>query len=184
MQQTWKDAYFEEDADVMECNSRTFCDRIAQIDHNAEVICEFLRSCTRIISQVYYPKWQTRELYDACRSTFADGRKGGFGGLFSIVFSSPDAAHFFFDALHCAKGPSLGTNFTLACPYALYGHFDELEWAEKHGVPRDIVRVSIGMEKIDFLLDIFAAAVRAAEEAHALNHNAGFETGSSSCAKL
>ena len=27
------------------------------------------------------------------------------------------------------KGPSLGTNFTLACPYTILGHYLELDWA-------------------------------------------------------
>jgi cystathionine gamma-synthase len=29
----------------------------------------------------------------------------------------------FFDALDTHKGPSLGTNFTLACPYTLLAHY-------------------------------------------------------------
>ena len=78
---------------------------------------------------------------------------------------SPAAAHAFFDSLDCAKGPSLGTNFTLACPYTLYGHWGELEWAAEHGVPEDLIRVSIGMEDTDRLLGVFAAAVQAAERA-------------------
>jgi cystathionine gamma-synthase len=39
--------------------------------------------------------------------------KGGYGGLFSITFHSTPEAIAFFDALDTAKGPSLGTNFTL-----------------------------------------------------------------------
>ena len=149
----------------MEVNSRDFPRRIAVIDHNSEVICDYLRSCDNVISAVYYPKWQTRENYEIGRSKFV--RNGaGFGGLFSLIFVSPRAAHAFFDALHCAKGPSLGTNFTLAGPYTLYAHFHELEWAEKYGVPEDLVRVSVGMEETDHLLEVFAVAVAAAVKAH------------------
>ncbi|KAF7790432.1 hypothetical protein EIP86_001387 [Pleurotus ostreatoroseus] len=167
LQRTWEDVYFNEDARIMEHNSRSFCDRVARIDYNAEVICDYLRGCADIIAEVYYPKWETRELYDACRSRFTSGRTGGFGGLFSLSFSSPRAAHAFFDALDCAKGPSLGTNFTLACPYALFAHWEELDWAERHGVSRDIVRVSTGIEDAGRLLDAFAVAVRAARKEHA-----------------
>ncbi|EKM57566.1 uncharacterized protein PHACADRAFT_88834 [Phanerochaete carnosa HHB-10118-sp] len=183
LERNWEDIYFEEDAVVMELNSRTFCERIVQIDKNAGAICDFLRSRTDIIAQVHYPKWQTHELYDAYRSKFTSG-EGGFGGLFSLVFVSPRAAHAFFDALECAKGPSLGTNFTLSCPYTLYGHFTELEWAAKHGVPEDLVRVSVGIEDTMKLLDVFAVAVRAAElNDSSNNHTSSAEFGrhASSC---
>jgi cystathionine gamma-synthase len=52
----------------------------------------------------------------------------------------------FFDALNIAKGPSLGANFTLVCPYTLLAHYTELEWAESFGVDRRLVRVSVGLE--------------------------------------
>lgn len=90
----------------------------------------------------------------------------GYGGLFSVVFESLAAAQGFYDALDCAKGPSLGTNFTLACPYAIIAHYSELEWAEKHGIPLRFVRVSVGLEDRDGLLEMFANAVKAAENAH------------------
>ena len=35
----------------------------------------------------------------------------------------------FFDALEVQKGPSLGTNFTLACPYTVLAHY-MVPWAE------------------------------------------------------
>ena len=55
----------------------------------------------------------------------------------------------FFDALAVAKGPSLGTNFTLACPYTLLAHYLETEWAETFGVEKELVRVSVGLENIE-----------------------------------
>ena len=68
-----------------------------------------------VVQEVYYPKLSpTRQFYDQCRTT-----NGGYGGLFSITFwSSPDAKTFY-DALTTAKGPSLGTNFTLWLVYLL-----------------------------------------------------------------
>ena len=64
----------------------------------------------------------------------------------------------------CAKGPSLGTNFTLACPYTIIAHYAELEWADRHGVPLQFVRVSVGMEEQGALLEMVKTAVREAEE--------------------
>jgi len=44
------------------------------------------------------------------------------------------------------KGPSLGTNFTLVCPYTLLAHYCELDWAASFGVPGHLIRVSVGLE--------------------------------------
>ena len=52
----------------------------------------------------------------------------------------------FYDALQLAKGPSLGTNFTLCCPYTLLAHFTELPWAADYGVSSRLIRVSVGLE--------------------------------------
>lgn len=56
-----------------------------------------------------YPKYSpTRPFYDRCKRP-----TGGYGGLLSATFYSTDEAIKFFDNLDTAKGPSLGTNFTL-----------------------------------------------------------------------
>jgi len=51
-----------------------------------------------------------------------------------------------FDAMQVCKGPSLGTVFTIACPFTLLAHYTELEWAEACGVPRNLIRLSVGLE--------------------------------------
>ncbi len=51
-----------------------------------------------------------------------------------------------FDALAVCKGPSLGTVFTLACPFTLLAHYSELEGAESCGVSRYLIRMSVGLE--------------------------------------
>jgi cystathionine gamma-synthase len=99
-------------------------------------------------------------------STVADDANGRFGGLFSLTFTSDAASKAFFDALACAKGPSLGTNFTLACPYTLLAHYQELEWAGECGVNKNLVRVSVGLEDEETLERWFLDALRKAEEAH------------------
>ena len=59
------------------------------------------------------------------------------------------------------KGPNLGTNYTLACPFTILAHYHELEWAESCGVSRHLVRVSAGLEPYDQLQAIFANALDA-----------------------
>ncbi|KAG9015692.1 hypothetical protein FRB90_004444 [Tulasnella sp. 427] len=94
----------------------------------------------RAIKDVFYPKWVTKQNFDACwnrppltLATDGEGRgliyPTGYGGLLSITFSDQLAAQAFFDTMGCEKGPSLGTNFTLAWPYFILAHYQELDRA-------------------------------------------------------
>ncbi len=91
---------------------------------------------------------------------------GGYGGLFSITFHSEAASQAFYDTLQCAKGPSLGTNLTLASPYTILAHYGELDWAAQFGVERGLVRVSVGLEDQAFLVRMFGESLEAAARAH------------------
>lgn len=173
---TFEDVYFDEDAIFMERNSRNFARRVATTDANTAAICDFLHSTidpsspASVVTQVYYPKYETRQNYDACRIQVDDSsanEDSGFGSLFSVSFRSDAASRGFFDALECFKGPSLGTNFTLACPYTVLAHYAELDWARSWGVSEGLVRVSIGLEERQVLMNVARKALKAAEEAHA-----------------
>ncbi|KLO09862.1 PLP-dependent transferase [Schizopora paradoxa] len=165
----YEDTYYYEDAVFLERNSRVFKKRIQTIDENAEAICDFLfseKSKGAVIKEVYYPKFTTRANFEKSRSApSADSPNPGFGGLFSVTFNSKEASEAFFDSLEVQKGPSLGTSFTLACPFVVLAHFAELEWAAGYGVEENLVRVSVGGEDKQDLLRIFEAALRAAERA-------------------
>jgi cystathionine gamma-synthase len=174
----YEDNYFAEDAIYMERNSRDFRRRVAKINDNAYALTEYLRSRSlvddaaatpqakagRVIKEVYYPRYSSPENY-AAMQRFPTTGKGGFGGLFSLFFTSDEASRAFYDNLHCAKGPSLGTVFTLASPYAILAHYYELEWAKGYGVESNLVRVSVGLEDYEYLEGLFSAAVDAAEAA-------------------
>ena len=151
----------------MERNSRDFVRRIRVIDENTEAVCDLLQSHCQAgsaIKRVFYPKWDSRENYDRCRIKGPDGALiGGFGGLFSVTFHSDAASRAFFDSLPINKGPSLGTNFSLACPYTILAHFTELEWAAEYGVEEGLVRVSVGLEGKEDLLGRFKIAIEAAD---------------------
>ncbi|EJD35335.1 PLP-dependent transferase [Auricularia subglabra TFB-10046 SS5] len=166
----FEDVYWPEDAIYMESNSRNFVRRAHQINLNTEAVCDFLRTQAHVVKDVFYPKWVTREHYDAyrLRAPLVPVWPTGFGGLFSVSFVSLAASRAFFDALPCAKGPSLGTNFTLACPYTILVHYYEREWATSYGVEEGLVRVSIGLEPVEQLLEYSKVALRAAEQAAGL----------------
>jgi cystathionine gamma-synthase len=65
----------------------------------------------------------------------------------------------FYNRLDTAKGPGFGSNFTLCCPYTMIAHYNELEWCQKYGVDRSLVRVWIGLEEEEELLRKFEFAL-------------------------
>lgn len=172
--QTYEDTIYGEDAIFMERNSRDFRPRIATINENTELLCDYLRARSRadpappanaVLKDVFYPKWATTDNYVRCRRAQAPAgdTTGRFGGLFSLTFTTTAASEAFYDTLRCAKGPSLGTNFTLASPYALLAHYTELPWAATFDVDSALVRVSVGMEPYETLRTWFEEALVAAE---------------------
>ncbi|KAI1608716.1 cystathionine gamma-synthase [Exophiala viscosa] len=160
LEKEYEDNYWAEDAVFMERNSRDFISRIDRININAEAMASRLKSCP-FVKCVYYPKYSpSRANYDACRNP-----NGGYGGLLSVTFQYPEQAVLFFDALECQKGPSLGTNFTLACPYTVLAHYTEMDWTAQWGVEPDLVRLSVGLEEPDDLTGRVDRALKAAESA-------------------
>ncbi|KAK7207463.1 cystathionine gamma-synthase-like protein [Myxozyma melibiosi] len=155
----YEDNLWAEDAIFLERNSRDFVSRIARINVNAEALCELLLANSKV-KNLYYPKYSsTRKFYDDCRT-----ENGGYGGLLSILFHDPKHAVQFFDAVEAAKGPSLGTNFTLLCPYTILAHFVELEWAKEYGVDTYLIRISVGLEPTEEIVQVFATALNKLED--------------------
>ena len=124
------------------------------VNANGEALFDFLVDHPKV-QRVWYPKNETPDSY---RSAMRQG--GGYSGLMSILLrDSHDASPRFFDALEVSKGPSLGTNYSLACPYTLLAHYSELPWAESCGVSRNLVRIWTGLEPMDELIGRFERAL-------------------------
>jgi cystathionine gamma-synthase len=153
----YEDTYWPEDVVFMERNSRDFVSRIDRINANAEAICDVFQD-SPLIKSVFYPKHnKSRANYEACKLP-----GGGYGGLLSVVFQDRAQAIAFFDAVDTAKGPSLGTNFTLTSPYVLLAHYQELDWAASFGVDPDMIRISVGLEETEQIVNVFKTALRVA----------------------
>lgn len=152
--------YFPDDILVMEQNSADVESRVKVASKNAEHIADVVRHHPAV-SKVCYPKGnQTQELYER---HMREGQ--GYGYLLSVQFHRPQSAVAFHDALDVAKGPSLGTNFTLCCAYTLFAHYKELDWAAKFGVVEHLVRISIGIEDLKYLEGKIRLALEAAAAA-------------------
>lgn len=154
MAANFDDVLWDDDAVVLERNSRDFENRVFQSNATTEALCDWL--CDQpVVKAVYYPKFTLRDAFDEIKRP-----GGGYGSLFSVVLhNSAVNAPLFYDQLRISKGPSLGNNFSLACPYTILAHFEELEWAESHGVSRWLVRVSIGLEPLEDLKQRFSEAL-------------------------
>ena len=140
------------DAAVLDENSRGFLDRMDPVNQNAEALVSLLQEHP-LVEKVWYPSLQDQENYQKLQR---DGR--GYGGLISFALKNEKQSPQFFDELKVSKGPSLGNEFSLACPYTLLAHYDELDWAEGCGVPSHLIRISVGCEEQEALLAVFQAA--------------------------
>ena len=66
----------------------------------------------------------------------------------------------FYDKIDLSKGPSLGTNFSLACPYTLLAHYHELDFAMTYDVQPNLIRFAIGLEDLDVMKEKFEVAFK------------------------
>ena len=130
-----------EDAVVLDAQARGFPERMKRHNQSGLLLAERLRRHPAV-ERVWYPKWEFSEAYEAVRR--ADG---GWGALITFLPKNGDTkSPGIYDRLAFCKGPSLGTVFTLACPFTLLAHYTELDWAESCGVSRYLIRISVGLE--------------------------------------
>ena len=142
------------DAIALEQASRDVAERVPQLDRNCLALADQLQR-HQAVEQVLHPRHCSNY-----KALMRDG--GGYGCLLSFVLKDGEPkAQRVYDALRVSKGPSLGTNFTLVCPYAQLAHYNELGWAERCGVPSHLLRVSVGLESPSELWERFELALDA-----------------------
>lgn len=174
------------DMKVLSNNSESYeirCLRIMQVTHQ---LAQWL-DAHPMVDKVWHPclyqkdtlgQTRVRQLLRNRRLKEVGDAVPGLGCLLSLqlkgLAGSPDdgdcpslqrISEAFFDSLHCLKGPSLGTPYTLCCPYTLLAHYAETDWAKQQGVPKCLIRVSVGLEGWEVLQKRFEVALTAAEKA-------------------
>jgi cystathionine gamma-synthase len=143
-----------DDAAVLAANAADMPARVRRMNTTAATLAAHLNAHPAV-ADVCYPSLVSTANYDAVRRP-----DGGYGGVLSVVLADGTrTAPPFFDALAVNKGPSLGTNFTIACPYTILAHYDELAFAEKCGVSSHLIRVSVGLEPAAELIRRFDDAL-------------------------
>eukprot|EP00656_Telonema_subtile_P055777 TRINITY_DN8737_c0_g1_i1.p1 TRINITY_DN8737_c0_g1~~TRINITY_DN8737_c0_g1_i1.p1 ORF type:complete len:464 (-),score=104.11 TRINITY_DN8737_c0_g1_i1:70-1338(-) len=120
---------YKDDAQVLLANSANVAARCKKSRESALQLVEYLRSHPEV-AQVHA----------------AQTPDGLMCGLISVVLHQKHLAPLFYDNLDFAKGPGFGTNFTLACPYAVLAHYNELDWCKECGVEPSLVRVWVGLD--------------------------------------
>lgn len=115
--------------------------RVQKCNKNALPLIDILTGHP-FVAQVNFPTTvPTAEIYKRHMR-----KEGGYGNTLSIVFHDPVNAQRFYNCLDVCKGSSFGTNFTLAIPFVQLANYWSQDKVAKHGLRRDIVRISVGLE--------------------------------------
>lgn len=158
-----------EDATVLEVNSRDFGNRTLHANANTEILLKnlLLPEEGKTLKKIYYPTVSSKETFQNFEAV--RNEHGGYGCLFSMAFYSEGDAKAFYDILGVFKGPSNGTNFTLACPYVHLAHHLEIEEVSKFGADPNFIRVSVGLEDPQWLLNVFSSALEVLRQRQSQN---------------
>jgi cystathionine gamma-synthase len=80
-------------------------------------------------------------------------------GVISIVFDKE--LRYYYDRMRLPKGPSFGTEFTLAMPYIYLAHYELIKSTEGRkkladiNIHPELLRISVGTENIEELIKVF-----------------------------
>ena len=132
------------------------------INRNTRKLAAYLE-CQKSIAEVF---WAESASYLPQFSKIRNAQ-GGPGSIITIYLKHPEKMDAFYSALSVAKGPSFGTDFTMACPFMYLAHYDmvsteegrDLVWS--YGLDPDLIRISVGAEPIEAIIATFEKALAA-----------------------
>ena len=128
--------------------------RMKTISLNTKLLVEYFKQAS-FIDEIFYclsPKYATNY-----KKLMID--ENSLTGIISLTFKKDFKE--VFDKLNFCKGPSLGTEFTLLMPYTYLAHYDFImskdgnKFLEKIGLPINLLRVSVGCENIEDIINEF-----------------------------
>ncbi len=128
--------------------------RVKIISKNTKILVEYFKTCSYIDKIYYCLSSENEKNY---KEVMID--ENSYTGLISLTFKKPFDE--IYDNLNFSKGPSLGTEFTLLMPYTYLAHYDYmksesgLNYLNKIGLPKDLLRISVGVENIDDIINEF-----------------------------
>lgn len=161
--------FYNGDAEALEKNSRDYMARSAVLNDNALRLVEYLQILAQdpksSVAKVHYPTTlPSLPCYKERMRPATEDFTPGYGCLFSIELDTIEATIAFYDNLNLHKGPHLGAPLTLIIPYVkgLYGK--ELDKVAEYGMNERQIRVAVGLENTNILIEEFRIALKAADE--------------------
>ncbi|ETI28032.1 hypothetical protein G647_00481 [Cladophialophora carrionii CBS 160.54] len=158
------------DAAQLALNSRTYLSRTSILNANAEAVVNFLavkaEDPLSSVKAVFYPTTSEEMVQNYApflRVPTPEFPRPGYGCLFSVEFQDLPSVIAFYDNLHVHMGPHLGAHRTIALPYTIGVYGGELEWVGGYNLRVTQVRVSVGLEEKEELVQTFRLAVDAAD---------------------
>ncbi|KAK4229023.1 putative cystathionine gamma-synthase [Podospora fimiseda] len=170
----FRNEFYAADAAKLLANSENYLPRSKILNRNALTVAKFFDSqaslpSSPVTATLYPPYSKTHEYYKAAmRKPTEEFPNPGYGCLLAVDFESMATARAFYDNLSFYHGPHLGAHLTLAFP------FNDAIWGTEPGAPEYLktfganpeqVRISIGLESEEELLDTIKYALEKAEEA-------------------
>lgn len=128
--------------------------RVKQIAKNTKELIKYLETCS-YIDKIYHCFDKKNKYY---YKQIAKNEES-YTGLISVTFKKDIKE--IYDNLNFAKGPSLGTEFTLLMPYVYLAHYDMIQSKEgndflkKIELDKNLVRISVGCEPIEEIIKEF-----------------------------
>lgn len=133
---------------------RGYEQRVRQIGKNTKALVEYFKNAS-FIDKIFY--CLQKSSYKNYKKLMKNDE--AYAGVVSVTFKPSFAK--VYDILNFAKGPSLGTEFTLLMPYVYLAHYDYIqnkqgqEFLKKHGLPVDLLRISVGVEDVNEIINEF-----------------------------
>jgi cystathionine gamma-synthase len=160
------------DAEQLLLNSTDYLSRTAILNNNALSLVNFLQlkasDSSSCVKKVFYPTTNATSLQNYntfLRPATSELQNPGYGCLLSVEFHTLEQTIAFYDNLDVHQGPHLGAHLTIAMPYTRMIYAKELDEATKYGLKPEQIRVSVGLEKTDDLIAVFAKAIDIADRA-------------------
>jgi cystathionine gamma-synthase len=128
--------------------------RMKVISQNTKLLVEYFKKAS-FIDEIFYclnPKYASNY-----QKLMID--ENSLTGIISVTFKKDFKE--VYDKLNFAKGPSLGTEFTLLMPYTYLAHYDLIltksgnEFLNQIGLPINLLRISVGCEDINDIINEF-----------------------------
>ncbi|MEO6993406.1 MAG: PLP-dependent transferase [Lacunisphaera sp.] len=155
----WLEPVHERDLSRLAAQIGTTPEVIAKINASAKKIATFLENHPAVKKVWWALQPSTRANYLKIAHT-----PHSVGGMISFTING--SMEKFYDRVRLAKGPSFGMSTTLISPFIYLAHYDlvtsEAGRAElaAHGLTPDLLRLSVGTEPVDDIIETLAEALR------------------------